>query len=57
MKHTVYLQVSVFQVAQPEGLLTVVEGERGLDSVHKLLQAFLQSRHMIGQRRGLTNLR
>lgn len=51
-----YLQVTVLQVPDPEGLLTVVERQHGLHPVHKQLQALLQGRDVIGQAGVLVNL-
>ena len=44
------VQVSVLEVAEPERLETVVDGETGLDAIDERLQAFLHQRHLVRQR-------
>lgn len=51
-----HLQVSVFEDAHPECFLAVVKGQHCFHSVYKLLQCFLQQRHVIGQSYILVNL-
>ena len=44
------VQVSVLEVAEPERLETVVDGETGLDAIDERLQALLHQRHLVRQR-------
>lgn len=51
-----HLKIPIFEDADPEGLLAVVECQHCLHSVHKLFQGLLQERHVVGQSNVLMNL-
>ena len=51
------MQVAVLEVAQPECLQAAVEGEHGLDPIHKRLEHLLQWGHQVSQRHISNNLR
>jgi len=44
-----YLNVSIFQVAEPEGLKALINSKHGFHTVHKALKRSLQLRDLIGQ--------
>ncbi len=51
-----HLEVPVLEVAKPKGVRALVERQHRLDAVEEQLQALLERRHVIGQRRVLFDL-